>query len=109
MPQETLLVYCTCPDTSSAEQLAHYLVSNQLAACINIVPSVQSIYQWQGRVHYDYESQLQIKTSSEHYQVLAQHIKAQHPYELPEIIAVPISQGQPDYLAWIHDCLVKKS
>lgn len=104
-----LLVYCSCPDTASAEQLAHYLVSNQLSACVNILPAVQSVYRWQGRVTHEHETLLMIKTSTEHYHLLAQQIQSQHPYELPEIIAAPITHGQQDYLAWIHDSLVKKS
>lgn len=95
------LVLTTCPDTATAESLASALVQDGLTACVNIVPGVQSIYKWKGELARDQECLLLMKTRSEVYQALEEAIRARHPYELPEVIAVPIETGLAAYLAWI--------
>ncbi len=95
------LILCTCPDHQVAEQLATSLVEQGLAACINIVPGLTSIYRWQGKLEKGTEELLLIKTTREHYAALESTIRQQHPYELPEIIAVTLDEGSPDYLRWI--------
>lgn len=95
------LVLTTCPDPATAESLASALVQDGLAACVNIVPSVQSFYRWKGELARDQECLLLIKTRSEVYPALEEAIRARHPYELPEVIAVPIEAGLAAYLAWI--------
>lgn len=104
-----LIIYCTCPDQSSAEHIARQLVESKLAACINILPSVTSVYQWQGKLETASEHLLLIKTRTDRFQALESRIKALHPYELPEIIAVSIDRALPDYLEWIDSCLVTTS
>lgn len=101
---ETLLVITTMPDQASAERLADSLVSRGLAACVNIGAPVTSVYRWDGALRHDREHLLTIKTSRGRYPALEQAIVEQHPYELPEVIAVPITAGLPDYLAWIETC-----
>lgn len=96
-----LLIYCTCPDQPTAEQLARQLVENQLAACVNIFPSLTSIYRWQNQIETANELLLLIKTRADKYSALETWIKNHHPYEVPEIIATPIIQGLPSYLDWI--------
>lgn len=103
MPNTTLLVLCTCPDEDSARQLAGSLVQEKLAACVNIVNPISSIFAWQGRIDTEQESLLLIKTTETAYSELEQAIKQQHPYDVPEIIAIPIQQGSADYLNWIRE------
>jgi len=101
MPQQPLLVYCTCPDQATALRIAETLVDRQLAACVNIVPGLTSVYRWEGQREAASEVLLMIKTRQVVYTELQAAILSLHPYELPEIIAVPIEAGLPAYLAWI--------
>ena len=98
---ETILVISTLPDREQAEKLAHTLIEQQLAACVNVLPAVTSVYRWQGQVETANETILLIKTTMARYPAVEAAIKAQHPYELPEIIAVPVSTGLPAYLDWV--------
>lgn len=98
---ETLLVITNCPDEENANAIALALVEEQLAACVNILPRVQSIYRWQGSVESAAEIPLLIKTTATSYPALEARIKALHPYDVPEIIAIPIAQGLPAYLNWV--------
>ncbi|MFO7602631.1 MAG: divalent-cation tolerance protein CutA [Gammaproteobacteria bacterium] len=102
MTVEALLVYCTCPDDETTSPLAELLVSKQLAACVNIITGIQSVYAWQGKVETSDEALLLIKTTTVAYDELETLLREQHPYELPEIVAVPFSRGLPDYLEWIN-------
>ncbi|MGB5441038.1 MAG: divalent-cation tolerance protein CutA [Gammaproteobacteria bacterium] len=106
MPSKPQLVLCTVPDRASAERIAEALVDEQLAACINIIPGITSVYRWKGALEKDEELLLFIKTSEAVYDSLEQRIRALHPYELPEIIAVPIQTGQEDYIRWIENSLI---
>jgi periplasmic divalent cation tolerance protein len=85
--------------------LAKQLVTEKLAACVNILPNLTSIYQWQGNIETANEYLLMIKTKVDQYQAIENWIKANHPYELPEIIAVSIEHGLPEYLQWINTCV----
>lgn len=96
-----ILVVTTCPGTISAKKIAQDLVTEKLAACVNIIPGVQSFFSWVGKVDSANEHMLIIKTVSDNYDALERHIKKVHPYELPEIIAVPIEAGLTAYLEWI--------
>ncbi|GAB6043974.1 divalent-cation tolerance protein CutA [Endothiovibrio diazotrophicus] len=95
------LVLCTVPDREVGERIASALVERRLAACVNLVAGVTSFYGWQGRVEREEELQLLIKTSAARYPELERTIVELHPYELPEVVAVPLSEGLPGYLAWI--------
>lgn len=95
------LVFCTCPDTSTAQRLAQELVENYLAACVNILPGLTSVYRWQDKIETAQEQLLIIKTQKECYPQLEAWVRERHPYTVPEIIAVDIQQGLPDYLKWI--------
>jgi periplasmic divalent cation tolerance protein len=99
--QQHQLVYCTCPSIEVADSIARQLVEKQLAACVNIIRNIKSVYRWQGKIESDTESLLLIKTQASMMTDLQACILACHPYELPEIIAVPIVSGLPDYLKWI--------
>ena len=98
-----LVVFCTCPDQACADQLAATLVSERLAACVSVLPGLISHYRWQDQIHCDHEWLLLIKTQAACYSALETRIRALHPYQVPEIIALPIQSGLPAYLAWIAD------
>ena len=99
------LCLCTCPDGDVAGKIADQLVAEQLAGCVNIVPGIMSVYRWQDEVEHGQEVLLLIKTSKTLWSQLEQRIQALHPYELPEIMAVPITTGQADYIKWIEASL----
>ncbi|MBN9424236.1 MAG: divalent-cation tolerance protein CutA [Candidatus Accumulibacter sp. 66-26] len=96
-----LLVLTNLPDRPAAEALAATLVETRLAACVNILAPCRSVYRWQGAVEAADEVPLLIKTTDECYPALEAAIRAAHPYELPEVIALPVERGLPAYLAWL--------
>ena len=98
----TLLVLTNLPDRAAAERLAGALVEQRVAACVNILAPCKSVYRWKGAVQHDDEHPLLVKTTAERYAALEAAIRAGHPYELPEIIAVPVEYGLPAYLAWVE-------
>ncbi|HEX9398263.1 MAG TPA: divalent-cation tolerance protein CutA [Burkholderiales bacterium] len=97
----TLLVLTNLPDRAAAERIAEQLIAERLAACVNILAPCRSVYRWKGAVQHDEEHPLLIKTSAERYPALERALRASHPYELPEIIAVPVERGLPAYLDWV--------
>ena len=105
MHPDLRIALCTVPDETTAGQIADTLVSEKLAACVNIVPGIMSVYRWQDKVEHGQEVLLLIKTNKTLWSQLEQRIQALHPYELPEIMAVPITTGQADYIKWIEDSL----
>lgn len=96
-----ILVITTCPGSISAKKIAQELVTEKLAACVNVVPGIQSFFSWVGKVDSANEHMLVIKSTLDNYSKLEKRIKKIHPYELPEIIAVPIETGLTGYLDWI--------
>ncbi len=97
----TLLVLTNLPDRAAAERLAELLVERGLAACVNILAPCRSVYRWKNELQRDDEHPLLIKTTAARYAALETAIRDAHPYELPEVIAVPVERGLPDYLAWV--------
>lgn len=97
------IVFCTCPDHDTAEQLAEKILQDRLAACVNLVPGLTSLYIWKGNLTRGTEVLLMIKTTNAVYQQLEQTLQTLHPYELPEIISVPIEAGLDGYLGWITE------
>ena len=106
MSTDLQIALCTVPDEKTAGQIADALVSEKLAACINIIPSIMSVYRWNDAIEHDQELLLLIKTSASVWPLLEARILELHPYELPEIIAVPIQTGQTDYIKWITNNLI---
>ncbi len=98
-----LIVINTCPGSITAKNIATYLVANHLVACIQIMPGVQSYFRWAGKVEVEEEHLLFMKTTQERYKEVEKAILSLHPYELPEIIAVPITSGLDGYLSWITE------
>lgn len=103
-PDTAVLALVTCPDTSSAQAMAHAVVARSLAACVSIVPGITSVYRWQGTIHEDAECLLLLKTTGAQVAALQAAVLAQHPYQTPEFISLPITGGSPAYLQWLGDC-----
>jgi periplasmic divalent cation tolerance protein len=101
--EPVVLVYCTCPDAETAQRIARALVEQRLAACVNVVPGLRSIYRWQGAIQDDAECLLLVKTRAARVTALTEAIRGLHPYELPEVIAVPVVAGLAPYLDWVRD------
>lgn len=105
MQQTYQIILCTSPDKESAEKIAHQLINDKIAACINILPGLTSIFRWQGKIETEQEHLLLIKTRKDRYQAVEKSIQTNHPYEIPEIIAIPIEKGLAEYMQWIESCL----
>jgi periplasmic divalent cation tolerance protein len=100
---DALIVLVTVPSRDDGERIADALVGEQLAACVNVVGPIRSIYRWQGKIQRDDEHLLLIKTTRARYAALEARVQALHSYDVPEIVAVPIERGSAAYLAWITD------
>ena len=98
---QTLLVLTNLPDRAAAEKLADALIEQRVAACVNILAPCRSVYRWKNDLQHDEEYPMLIKTTAERYDALEAAIRAGHPYELPEIIALPVERGLPAYLDWV--------
>mmetsp|Transcript_7588 Transcript_7588/g.11167 ORF Transcript_7588/g.11167 Transcript_7588/m.11167 type:complete len:128 (-) Transcript_7588:28-411(-) len=101
--KEASAVYITIDSSQKAEELAKGLVDSELAACVNIIPSVKSVYKWENQVHVDEELLLMVKTRSELIPSLTEWVQNNHPYDCPEVISVPITSGNPAYLQFVTD------
>ncbi|HEY6644673.1 MAG TPA: divalent-cation tolerance protein CutA [Povalibacter sp.] len=108
MTDQVILVLTTCPDSTEAERIAAALVTERLAACVNRVEGVRSTYAWNGQLQDDREVLLVIKTTSGRLGELEARLKALHPYELPELLIVPVSGGNERYLEWVRLGVMEK-
>ena len=99
------IVLSTCADREEAERIAHRLVEQHFAACVNILPGVQSIYRWQGRVESASEVLMLIKTSAGHSDEVQSTVASLHSYEIPELVVLSVSSGSEAYLAWLDASL----
>ena len=102
---EPLIVYCSVPDAKTGATLASALVEEGLCACVNKLPSIMSYYMYEGKFYEEGEELLIIKTDSTHFERLKERIESLHPYEVPEIIAAPITHGNSSYLQWLESSL----
>ena len=98
-----LVCYCSCPDPATAERIANTLVAERLAACVNMLPGVRSVYRWRDAVEHADEVLLLIKTADDRLGALTARVASLHPAELPELIAVEVVGGLPAYLSWVTD------
>lgn len=96
------IVLTTCPDAEAAERIARALVEEKLTACANILPPMRSVYRWKGKIEEASEQLLVVKIAVVRFPAVMDRIRALHPYELPEIVALPITDGLPDYLTWLN-------
>ena len=103
---DELIVLVTTSNAEEASRIAEVLVSERLAACVNIVPGIESIYRWEGKVTRDHEALMIIKTTSERYDELERRVKELHSYSTPEVIALKIERGSDQYLNWLRDSTV---
>jgi periplasmic divalent cation tolerance protein len=103
---DILIVYCTFPageEAGLAAEIAQTVVEEGLAACVSLIPQVRSFYRWEGELYADPEQLAIIKTTAERFEALRERIVEMHPYDCPEVVAVPISHGHPAYLSWVRD------
>jgi periplasmic divalent cation tolerance protein len=103
---DEIVIFVTCPSAES-DRIASQLVEERLAACVNIVPSVTSVYRWEEKICRDSEHLLIIKTERNVWQTLVSRLCDLHPYDVPEIIALPIENGYMPYLKWVHESVKK--
>ncbi len=102
---DVIVVYVTAPDADVAAAIADAVVGEGVAACVNVVAGVTSVYRWKGQVERAQEQLLLIKTTRARYQALQAVVLRVHPYELPECVAVPVTAGLEGYLAWVRDAI----
>ena len=102
---DQIVVLCTCASTEDAERLARALVTGRLAACVSVLPGMRSFYRWEGEIETAAECLLLIKSSRDHFDGLRAAIEKLHTYAVPEVLALPIVAGAPNYLAWLTESL----
>ena len=100
-----VVILCTAPDHATAKRLATLALEARLAACVTLLPGATSLYLWQGRLEQSSEVQMLLKCDSDHQQALFDLIKQAHPYEVPELLALPVQHGDSEYLSWLHASL----
>lgn len=103
MSSEYLVVWCSCPDRHTAWTIANHLVDQRLAACVTLLPGVTSVYRWRDKVEQADELVLMIKTQASAYPQLEAAVEALHPYDVPELLAMPIAGGAANYLSWLDE------
>ena len=101
--KDLVVVLCTVPDEKVGASLARSLVEERLAACVNIVPGLRSIYSWKGEIQDDGEALLVVKTPAGRFDVLRERLATLHPYDVPEIVALPAADCHGPYLDWVHE------
>jgi periplasmic divalent cation tolerance protein len=100
---DAIIVMVTCSNSEEADRIAEALLEEHLVACVNIAGRIRSLFHWQGAIARESESLLLMKTQQPRFEALSRRVKELHSYEVPEIIAMPIQVGNPDYLAWIRE------
>ncbi|MBI3324231.1 MAG: divalent-cation tolerance protein CutA [Candidatus Omnitrophica bacterium] len=98
---DVVVVFLTCPSTKVARRIAQTLIAQRLAACVNILPGVDSVFWWEGKVDRARETLLIIKTTRARFRELQPAVRRSHPYDVPEILALPVAVGSPAYLDWV--------
>ena len=107
MPDDAVIVLSTLPSPEKAAEIARILVEEQLCACVNLVQQVRSIYRWEGKVSDDTETLAIMKTLRSRADALSARLVELHPYQVPEVIVLPVASGHAPYLAWIADSVTK--
>ena len=103
MAEKLLLALSTFPDRETAQRIAMELITEKLAACANILPQIESIYRWQGKIEHGNETLVFFKLSENRQSAFEEKLRSLHPYDVPEIIFLPIDAGLPDYLRWVAE------
>ncbi|MBI2058430.1 MAG: divalent-cation tolerance protein CutA [Nitrospirae bacterium] len=100
---DAIVVLITAPPGEAADTISRKILEDKLAACVNQIPQIRSLYGWEGKINDDSEVLLVVKTTRSHFQKLVHVVKSVHPYEVPEIIALPVVDGSDSYLKWIAE------
>ena len=100
-----VVVLCTAPDEATAQDLAAKVLAEKLAACATLIPGATSLYYWEGKLEQEYEVQMILKTTVSHQQALLECLKSHHPYQTPELLVLPVTHGDTDYLSWLNASL----
>jgi periplasmic divalent cation tolerance protein len=104
---DEILILITAPNAKDAGSIAEALVSEQLAACVNIIPAIESVYRWEGKVSRDNEALLIVKTTNDCYPAIEPRVKELHSYTTPEVISLKIERGSAEYLKWLRDSVLE--
>ena len=102
---EAVVILCTAPDEATAQDLAARVLGEKLAACATLLPGATSLYYWEGKLEQEYEVQMLLKTDLAHQQALLDCLKAHHPYQTPELLVLPVTHADTDYLSWLNASL----
>lgn len=102
---DAVVVLCTAPDEATAQDLAAKVLAEKLAACATIIPGATSLYYWEGKLEQEYEVQMILKSSVLHQDALLDCLKSHHPYQTPELLVLPVTHGDSDYLSWLNASL----
>lgn len=102
---DAVVVLCTAPDEATAQELAAKVLAEKLAACVTILPGATSLYYWEGKLEQEYEVQMLLKSNTHHQQQLLACLKSHHPYQTPELLVLPVTHGDNEYLSWLNDSL----
>jgi len=102
---QAVVILCTAPDEATAQELAALMLAEKLAACVTILPGATSLYYWEGKMEQEYEVQMLLKSDIEHQDALLACLKSHHPYQTPELLVLPVTHGDSDYLSWLYASL----
>lgn len=102
---QAVVILCTAPDEATAQDLAALVLSEKLAACVTLLPGATSLYYWEGKMEQEYEVQMLLKSDIDHQEALIACLKAHHPYQTPELLVLPVTHGDSEYLSWLYASL----
>ena len=102
---QAVVILCTAPDEATAQELAALVLAEKLAACVTLLPGATSLYYWEGKMEQEYEVQMLLKSDIDHQEALIACLKSHHPYQTPELLVLPVTHGDSDYLSWLYASL----
>lgn len=102
---QAVVILCTAPDEATAQELAALVLAEKLAACVTLLPGATSLYYWEGKMEQEYEVQMLLKSDITHQEALLACLKSHHPYQTPELLVLPVTHGDSDYLSWLYASL----
>ena len=102
---QAVVILCTAPDEATAQELATLVLAEKLAACVTLLPGATSLYYWEGKMEQEYEVQMLLKSDIDHQEALIACLKSHHPYQTPELLVLPVSHGDSNYLSWLYASL----
>ncbi|MEW7313287.1 divalent cation tolerance protein CutA [Buttiauxella gaviniae] len=102
---QAVVILCTAPDEATAQELAALVLAEKLAACVTLLPGATSLYYWEGKMEQEYEVQMLLKSDIAHQEALLACLKSHHPYQTPELLVLPVTHGDSEYLSWLYASL----